>query len=230
MSDPNLDVEFCRSQFQPLRNGWSYFENAGGSYLAEPVMDEMLRYMRESQCQPDWPSAPSKAALDQLQRSRRLVSSALNVGEDEIVIGPSTTMNVYVLSHALLPLFKSGDEIIVTNQDHEANGGAWRRLEQAGITVREWRINPETGDLDTDDLAALLGDKTRLVCFPHVSNIVGSYNDVSGITAMAHAAGAMVCVDGVATVAHLMPDLKALDVDFYLLSFYKLYGPHQALL
>lgn len=230
MSDTNFDVEFCRSQFPPLKNGWRYFENAGGSYVPEPVMNEMWRYMCESQCQPDWPNAPSRAALEQIERSRRLVSTMLNVSPDEIIIGPSTTMNVYVLSHALRPLFSPGDEVIVTNQDHEANGGAWRRLKESGIVVQEWRIDPETGDLNTDDLAALLGEKTRLVCFPHVSNIVGSYNDVAVITKMAHDAGAMVCVDGVATVAHLMPDLAALDVDFYLLSFYKLYGPHQALL
>ena len=116
--------------------------------MPEPVMNEMWRYMCESQCQPDWPNAPSRAALEQIERSRRLVSTMLNVSPDEIIIGPSTTMNVYVLSHALRPLFSPGDEVIVTNQDHEANGGAWRRLEESGIVVQEWRIDPETGDLN----------------------------------------------------------------------------------
>ena len=84
-----------------------------------------------------------------------------------------------------------------------------------------------------DDLRAVgfqPGERTRLVCFPHVSNIVGSVNDAAAITAKAHAVGAMVCVDGVATVAHKLPDVKALDVDFYLFSTYKMYGPHLAVM
>jgi len=230
MMNENLNLNFCRSQFPPLGNGWAYFENAGGSYVPESVIDEMTRYMRESQCQPEWEFGPSQAAGRQLALSRDLICRAFNVGADEIVIGPSTTLNVYVLSQALRPTFRPGDEIVLTNQDHEANGGAWRRLAADDIVIREWQIDPDTGELDPARLTELLSERTRLVCFPHVSNIVGSFNDVASITAMAHAAGAMVCVDGVAAVAHNLADLRALDVDFYLLSFYKLYGPHQALL
>ncbi|TFH42007.1 MAG: aminotransferase class V-fold PLP-dependent enzyme, partial [Lysobacterales bacterium] len=92
------------------------------------------------------------------------------------------------------------------------------------MVVREWRVDPRSGDLNVDALDQLLGERTKLVCFPHVSNIVGSVNDVNAITAKAHAVGAMVCVDGVAAVAHHLPDVKALGVDFYLFSVYKMYG------
>jgi len=142
------------------------------------------------------------------------------------VIGPSTTLNVYVLAQALRHLFADGDEIVVTNQDHEANGGAWRRLTEFGLVIREWQIDPVTGELDLAGLDALLNERTKLVCCPHVSNVVGSINPVAAIAAKAHAAGAMVCVDGVAYAAHGLIDVKAWDVDFYLFSTYKIYGPH----
>ena len=226
MSQTQLDVDFCRSHFPPFANGMVYLENAGGSYAPRQVIEALDAYMRECQCQPGWRFASSRSARARLDRSRDLMAEAINADADEIVIGPSTTLNVYVLAHALTPLIEEGDEIVVTNQDHEANGGAWRRLADRGVVVREWRIDPRSGDLDPDALEPLLGERTRLVCFPHVSNIVGSVNDVAAITAKAHAVGAMVCVDGVATVAHELPDVKALDVDFYLLSTYKMYGPH----
>ena len=85
-----------------------------------------------------------------------VLAALINAGRDEIVVGPSTSSNVYVLSHALKPLLAAGDEIIVTNQDHEANNGAWRRLESKGLVIREWRMNPETDDLELEDLEALL--------------------------------------------------------------------------
>jgi cysteine desulfurase family protein (TIGR01976 family) len=230
MSDKQLDVEFCRSFFPPLENGEVYFENAGGSYVPRQVIDALEGYMRECQCQPGWRFASSRNARARLDRAQNSMAEAINADRDEIVVGPSTTLNVYVLAHALAPLLAPGSEIVVTNQDHEANGGAWRRLAEGGVIVREWRVDARSGDLDLAALEELLSERTKLVCFPHVSNIVGSVNDVQAITAKAHAVGAMVCVDGVATVAHHLPDVKALDVDFYLFSVYKMFGPHLAVM
>jgi cysteine desulfurase family protein (TIGR01976 family) len=228
-----LDVDFCRSQFPLLAQteADAYFESAGGSYVPQQVIDAMSHFMRDSQTQPEWPFAAAKRGKAQIDKAQKGIAALFNISPDELVIGPSTTLNAYVLSHALRPGMADGDAIVVTNQDHEANGGCWRRLADTGIDVREWRIDPKTGDLDPADLTPLLADgKVKLVAFPHVSNIVGSINDVAAITRQAHQAGAMVVVDGVAAVAHTLPDLVALDVDFYMFSFYKLYGPHLAML
>ena len=225
-----LDLDFVRRQFPNLGNGWAYFENAGGSYVPRSVIERMSAFMSESQVQPGALNPLSQLSGERLTTARRLMAEMINAAPEEVVIGPSTTLNVYVLAQALRPLFKPGDEIIVTNQDHEANSGAWRRLAEFGLEVREWRIDPQSGELDPAGLDRLLGARTRLVCFPHVSNIVGTVNPVAEITAKAHAAGAMVCVDAVAYAAHRLMDVKALDVDFYLFSLYKLYGPHIALL
>jgi len=154
----------------------------------------------------------------------------LGVEQDELSFGPSTTQNTYVLSQAFAQMMSSGEAIIVTNQDHEANTGPWRRLAERGIEVREWQIDPDTGLLNPDDLENLLDEKVRLVCFPHCSNVIGHINPVVEITALAHAAGAFVCVDGVSYAPHGFADVGALGADIYLFSAYKTYGPHQGLM
>jgi selenocysteine lyase/cysteine desulfurase len=119
---------------------------------------------------------------------------------------------------------------VVTNQDHEANSGAWRRLAATGIVVREWKVDPETGHLDPADLGGLLTERTRLVAFPHASNIVAEINPVAEICAKARAAGAITVVDGVSYAPHGLPDVDALGADIYLFSSYKTYGPHQGVM
>ena len=107
----------------------------------------------------------------------------------------------------------------------------WRRLADDGIALREWRIDPETGHLDPARLAPLLADgKVRLVAFPHCSNVVAEINPVAEIVALAHAAGAVCCVDGVSYAPHGLPDVAALGADIYLFSAYKVYGPHQGIM
>ena len=125
---------------------------------------------------------------------------------------------------------EAGDEIIVTNQDHEANSGAWRRLAETGIVVLEWQVDPETGHLDPAGLDNLLSARTRLVAFPHASNIVAEINPVAEIAARVRRAGAISVVDGVAFAPHGLPDVAALGTDIYMFSSYKSYGPHQGVL
>jgi cysteine desulfurase family protein (TIGR01976 family) len=225
-----LDLEFCRAFFPPIGNGVAYFENAGGSYVPLPVIQRLTAFMERCQNQPYGAYETSRMATALLETAECRMAEMIGAATEEIVIGPSTTLNIYVLAQALRASFEPGDEIIVTEQDHEANGGAWRRLADDGIVIKEWRIDPESGELDPADLNDLLSERSRLVCFPHCSNVVGTINPVAEITAKAHAAGAMVCVDGVAYAAHARLDVKDWDVDFYLFSLYKLYGPHLAML
>ncbi len=226
----DLDLDFVRRQFGPLANGWSFFENAGGTYVPHSVVERLRAYMEETQVQPAWSFGPSADAAERIKTGRRLMAELINAEPDELIVGPSTTLNIYLLAQALRPLFKAGDEVIVTNLDHEANNGAWRRLAEFGIVIREWQIDPVTGELPEAGLDALLTDRTRLVCFSHCSNVVGWINDVARLVGKIHAAGAMACVDGVAHAPHHAVDVKALDVDFYAFSIYKVFGPHQGLL
>ena len=154
----------------------------------------------------------------------------LNVQPEEVYFGPSTTQNTYVLAQAFRDLLQTGDEVIVTNQDHEANSGAWRRLAEHGIEVREWQVDAETGRLHVETLRPLLNEKTKVVAFAHCSNIVGEINPVKEVADLVHAAGAVGVVDGVSYAGHGFPDVDALGADIYLFSTYKTYGPHQGVM
>ena len=231
---PKLDSDFIRSQFPAFSEsslqGQAFFENAGGSYACGQVIDRLTRYYRETKVQPYWAFEASAKAGAQMDAAYERIAGYMNVAADEVNFGPSTTQNTYVLANAFRPLWTNGDEIIVTNQDHEANGGAWRRLADRGIVVREWRVNPDTGQLDPADLDTLLTSKTKLVAFPHCSNIVAHINPVREIADKAHSVGAHVVVDGVSYAPHGLPDIEALGADIYLCSLYKVYGPHQGLM
>lgn len=229
-----LDVDFVRGQFpafsEPSLAKQCFFENAGGSYPCAPVVDRLTRFYRERKVQPYFPYDASRVAGEEMDEARQRMAAILGVATDEVSFGPSSTQNTYVLSQAFRQFLKPGDAVIVTNQDHEANSGPWRRLADSGIEIREWEIHPDTGHLDPDDLDALLDDSVRLVVFPHCSNVVGEINDVAKITAKAHAAGAYVCVDGVSYAPHGFPNVGKLGADIYLFSAYKTYGPHQGIM
>jgi len=225
-----LDLDFVRAQFPDACWKWAFFENAGGSYVPNTVIRRMTDYMTETQVQPG-PNFPVAAkALERMNDGHARMAQMIGAELEEVVITPSTSINVYVLAHALRRLWHPGDEIIVAIQNHEANSGAWRQLEEFGIKILDWPVHPETGSLDINLLDDLLSEKTRLVAFPHVSNILGEINDVPAITEKVHDAGAMVCVDAVAYAPHRAVDVKAWDVDFYLYSFYKIFGPHMGCL
>lgn len=227
---PDFDTEFCRSHFPALANGWVFLENAGGTLVPRQVTDRLADFTTNCQVQPGEGYDASELAATRIEEGRATLAALINADLDEIVVGPSTTGNVYVLSHALAPLLQPGDEIIVTNQDHEANNGAWRRLEGTGVVIREWCMNGDTDDLELEDLEPLLNERTKLVCFTHCSNIVGLIHDAKTIVKRIHEAGALACIDGVAYAPHRRVDVKDLDADFYLYSPYKIFGPHMGVL
>jgi len=228
-----LDPTRIRALFpafsEPALAEEAFFENAGGSYPCRFVTERLERFYRERKVQPYEAYAASRVAGEEMDEARTRLSAMLGVDPDELSFGPSTTQNVYVLAQAFREWLSPRDAIVVTNQDHEANTGAWRRLAASGIELREWQIDPETGHLDPAALPALL-EGAKLLCFPHCSNVVAEINDVAAITAMAHDAGAVVCVDGVSYAPHGLPDVDALGADIYMFSSYKTYGPHQGIM
>ena len=225
-----FDVEFARAHFPALTDDWALFDNAGGTPPLGGVIDRIRDYASRWQVQLGATYRHSAAAAALVAEGRRAMARLVNAEPDEIVLGPSSTANVRVLSRALRPLLSTGDEVVVTNLDHETNIGAWRELENESVRIREWRFDPERLELTLEGLEPLLGARTRLVCFTHCSNIVGTIHDAAAIIRRAHEAGALTCVDGVAYAPHRRVDVKALDADFYFLSPYKVYGPHLGML
>ena len=229
-----MDIDFVRAQFpafaDPALAGWGFFENAGGSYTCRQTIERLTQFYTRTKVQPYAPYPVSQAAGKAMDEAYARLAPMLGVDEDEVHFGPSTTQNAYVLAQAFRPLWREGDEVIVTDQDHEANSGPWRRLADSGIVLREWRVDPDTGHLDPARLADLLGPRTRLVAFPHASNIVAEINPVAEIAAMVRAAGAVSVVDGVSYASHGLPDIGSLGPDIYLFSAYKTFGPHQGVM
>ena len=227
-----LDLAFVRAQFPDAcwGDGWAFFENAGGAYVPNSVIARITAYMTECQVQPDARFPKSRLATERIKAGHAAMAAMIGAAPEEVTVGPSTSMNVYILAQALRPLWREGDEVVVATLNHEANSSPWRRLATSGIKVIDWPAQPVTGGLRVDLLPQLLTDRTRLVAFPHVSNITGDINDVAAITQTVHDAGAMVCADGVSYAPHRAVDVKAWDVDFYVFSFYKVFGPHLGLL
>lgn len=225
-----FDIDFVRAQFPALNTPWAFFDNAGGTVLPKQVIQRVQRYMERYQVQLGASYPHSVKANEQVTAGRQAMADWIGADLEEVVLGASTTLNFRLLASALRPSWKPGDEVVVTNLDHAANICPWRDLEASGIVIREWALQPETGLLDWHDLEPLLGERTRLVCFTHCANVVGGVHPVAEWTRRIHQAGAKVCVDGVGLAPHRHVDVRALEVDFYGLSLYKAWGPHQALL
>ena len=231
-----LDLDFVRSQFpafaSPVLSTHAFFENAGGSYPCRQVVDRLHRFYTDRKVQPYAPYPGAQAGGEEMDEARTRLAAMMGVAREEVSFGPSTSANTYVLAQAVRKwLSGKGLAIVVTDQDHEANSGVWRRLADEGIEVREWRVDPATGSLSLTGLTPLLADgKVRLVCFPHCSNVVAEINDVAAICDIARAAGARTVVDGVSYAPHGFPDIPALGCDVYLFSAYKTYGPHQGIM
>lgn len=229
--DRALDVEALRRFFPSLTGKWTFFDNAGGAQVAQPVLDRLNEYLLTSNVQLGGSYGVSELATERVGAAAEAAATLVNAsGPDEIIMGPSSTMLVRLLAESFGRALRPGDEIIVSNGDHETNIGPWVALEKLGATIKFWNVRPDTASLHLADLEPLLSDKTRLVAVTHVSNILGAINPIRAIAARVHDAGALVCVDGVAHAPHRAVDVQALDVDFYFFSFYKVYGPHYAMM
>ncbi len=229
-----LNTDYVRSQFpafnDPLSKDWSFFENAGGSYVPQNVIDKLTYFMTSTKVQPYAEYPMSKIAGDNMDKAISLFAKMINAKNNEILIGGSTSINLYVLSNALKKYINPGDEIIVTNQDHEANISPWRRLKEHGANIIEWQFSLENHELEISDLENLINQKTKIIAVTHCSNIVGSVNNLKKISKIAHKNNIIIVGDGVSYAPHGFPDVKDLDVDFYTFSLYKTFGPHLGLL
>lgn len=229
-----LDLDFVRQQFPafaPQHLGSKIFmENAGGSYMCSQVMQKLEDYYRNCKMQPYHANPIAEDAGQRMDSAYPALARWLNVDADEVFLGPSTSQNTYVLAQAFGQVLQPGDEVIVTNQDHEANSGCWRKLADRGIVIREWQVDSTTGQLHIEQLSSLINSRSRLLCFPHCSNILGGINPVDEICNLAHEHGITTVVDGVSYAGHGLPDVAALKADIYLFSLYKVYGPHQGVM
>ena len=215
-----LDLDHARAQFPGLRNGWAFFDNAGGTQIASSAVERMNDFLYNMNVQ-----------IGGSYEVSRNAAAALRAGRpEEIAFAPSTTVALQNLARSMASRFEAGDEVVVTVSDHESNIGPWVGLERLGVSVKFWNIDRDTLELDIDGLRALMSGRTKLVAVTHVSNILGTINPVADIADVVHEHGALICVDSVAFAPHRAIDVQALGVDFLAFSLYKVFGPHAAVL
>jgi len=230
-----LDVSWVRQQFPALRqtvNGQPavFFDAPGGTQVPQQVIDAISEYLSK------W-NANSGGAFLTSQRSDLVVEQAhqamadfFNCDPDEIVFGANMTTLTFALSRAIGRDLKSGDELLVTCLDHDANVSPWVCLEERGAKVRTADIKTADCTIDMFDLQAKIRRNTRLVAVGWAANAVGTINDVQEAIRLAHEVGAMTFIDAVHYAPHGLIDVKAIDTDFMACSSYKFFGPHQGIL
>lgn len=223
-----LDLEFVRAFFPALSSRWALFDNAGGSVMTQAVAAGIVEYLERFGVQLGASYDLSQQAGRRVQSGTDTVAELLGAAPEEIVLGASTTANLATLARALAPRLEAGDEVIVSDLDHESNIGPWRALAEHGAEVRTWAVDRERATLALAGLEPLLSPRTRLVAFTHCANVVGEIIDVSAVVQRirANRPDTWIVVDGVAYAPHRLVDVQALGVDVYAVSLYKIYGPH----
>ena len=230
-TNSTFPIDYIRAEFPALSNNFVFLDNAGGSQVLRRVADKVRDYLLTSSVQLGASYAHSQDAGSKVLAARKSVAELINAPyDDEVVMGGATTALMFQVTQAILPSIAPGDEIIVTNTDHEANIGAWLRLQSAGAVVRFWNVNPLTLELDLADLQKLLSPQVKWVAMTHASNILGTVNPVAEVASLVHHVGARLCVDAVAYAPHRLVDVQASGADLYVFSFYKVFGPHYAVL
>lgn len=195
------------------------------------VVEAISDYLFNHNANSHWAFPTSSETDATIANARHALADFLNAAINEIAFGANMTTLTFHLARALGRGYGAGDEIVITELDHHANIAPWRALEkERGVTIRVAKMIPETGQLDFDDLASQLNERTKLLAIGAASNALGTISDIRRGAEMAHEVGAQVFVDGVHYAPHELVDVRALDCDFLSCSAYKFYGPHIGIL
>lgn len=227
----DFDVKGIRSQFPSLNrnvNGFPavYFDSPGGTQTPQRVIDKMVEYMINHNANSGGVFATTIENDEIILNSRKAFADFFNCSWDEVAFGENSTAINFKLSQAIARDLKPGDEIIITDIDHDANRSPWEILAERGITIRSVKVNTKTLTLDMDHYKSILSPKTKVVAFNYGSNAVGTISDAKAIINLAKTVNAITVVDAVHYALHGVVDVRALDVDFLFCSAYKFFGPH----
>ena len=230
-----LDLTWIRAQFPALAqevNGHPavFFDGPGGTQVPQRVIDAVTDYLIRHNANTHGAFATSRRTDETIDAARAAMADFLGCAADEVVFGPNMTTLTFAISRAFGRDIRPGDEIVLTRLDHDANVAPWKALEERGTVIRMVDIDTEECTLDMADMARAIGPRTKLVAVGYASNAVGTINDVTTITRMAHAVGALVYIDAVHYAPHGPIDVRALDCDFLACSPYKFFAPHMGAL
>ncbi|MBO5780219.1 MAG: cysteine desulfurase [Muribaculaceae bacterium] len=227
-----MNIEEIRKQFPILERkvygkDLIYLDNTATSQTPLRVVDAIREYYTTTKANVHrGVFSLSQEATDLQEATRRRVAEFINAeSHEEIIFTRGTTEALNLVASSYGDLLDDGDEIILTEMEHHANIVPWQLLQRRKrLTIRVVPINA-VGELDFDAYRSLFNERTRLVGFCHVSNVLGTVNPVKEMIDYAHSKGATVCVDGAQALPHMGVDVRALDADFYVFSSHKMYGP-----
>jgi cysteine desulfurase family protein (TIGR01976 family) len=231
-----LDLSSYRRYFPALAqniNGKQaiYFDNPGGTQVAQQVIDAMVNYLREANANTNGAFVTSQRTDQVIVAARSAMADFLHAASpSEIVFGPNMTTLTFAFSRAIGKTLQPGDEIVVTILDHDANVAPWLALQERGVVIRTVDVHAEDVTLDMEDMLAKIGERTKLVALGYASNAVGTINDVATVIDWAHQVGALAWIDAVQYAPHGPIDVQTLDADFLVCSSYKFFGPHLGIL
>ena len=226
-----FDVEAVRAEFPILQrqvNGHPlvYLDSAASAQKPQAVISAMSRAMETSYANVHRGlHTLANETTEAFEQARASVARFIGAETDEVVFTKGATEAINLVAAGVGARLQAGDEILLTQMEHHANIVPWHFLrERLGVVLRFAPVT-DTGELDLAAMGEMIGPRTRVVAFSHMSNVLGTINPAAEIIAMAKAAGALTLVDGCQAVVHQMVDVKALDADFYVFSGHKLYGP-----
>ncbi|MEJ7651097.1 MAG: cysteine desulfurase-like protein [Nakamurella sp.] len=222
-----FSVESFRGAFPSLASGIAHFDGPGGTQTPA-VVGQAISVTLTGPLSNRGTSVSSERNADTVVGAfRAAYADFLAMPAEGIVYGRSATQLTYDFSRALAKTWTKGDEVVVSRLDHDANVRPWvQAAEAAGATVRWIDIDPATGELDAASMAAVIGERTRLVAVTAASNLIGTRPDIAAVADQVHAVGALLYVDGVHAAAHTLIDVPALGADLFVCSPYKFFGPH----
>jgi len=231
----SIDLAALRREFPALsltRDGAPvvYLDNPAGTQVSRRVIDRVRDYWTTMNANHGGLFLTSERSDAMVERARQAAAAFLNASVDEVVFGANMTTLTFAVSRAIGRQFRSGDEIVVTRLEHDANVAPWLALESLDVTVRFADIRTEDCTLDLEDLERQVNPRTRLVAVTYASNAVGTIPHVKAVSAIAHRVGALVWVDAVHYAPHGPIDVRDLDCDFLVCSGYKFFGPHVSIL
>ena len=232
MYSTTLDITQIRADFPILQrqvNGQPlvYLDNAATSQTPLAVINAISDYYKHTNANIHrGVHALSQEATDQFEAARQKIQTHFNAAQaHEIIFTSGTTHSINLVANGFASFLEKGDELIVSALEHHANIVPWQMLcERTGAQLKVIPIT-EDGTLDMSVYADLLGDRTKVVFVNHVSNALGIINPIEEIIEKAHAVGAAVLIDGAQATPHIIPDVQALDVEFYTTSAHKICGP-----
>lgn len=208
-----------------------YFDNPGGTQVAQQVIDAMVTYFRQANANSHGAFLTSKRTDEIIAGARSAMADFLHAtSPNEIVFGPNMTTLTFAFSRAIGKTLQPGDEIVVTVLDHDANVAPWLALQERGIVIRTVDVHPDNVTLDMQDMRTKITERTRIVAVGYASNAVGTINDIAAAIRWAHEVGALAWIDAVQFAPHGPIDVQVLDADFLVCSSYKFFGPHLGIL